>query len=212
MRRAIRRIAFCIVVAGALLAAGFVWFIAQSVRPAAAPPRAEGIVVLTGGSERIETALRLLSENQAPRLLISGVGGTAEFAELAHRAKVDPALAPRVTLGRAAGSTHGNAMETAEWVKLNNIHTLIVVTAGYHMPRALAELSRTMPQLALYPMPVQPSAWRDGVGLAGIRLLAAEYGKFLAVKAGLSRMVSRSDERSAAHGPASLSNPENRGG
>ena len=36
-------------------------------------PRAEGIVVLTGGTSRIDEALQLLAEGRATRLLISGV-------------------------------------------------------------------------------------------------------------------------------------------
>ena len=40
------------------------------------------------------------------------------------------------------------------------MHSLIVVTAGYHMPRALAELRRALPDVTLYPVPVQPPAMR----------------------------------------------------
>ena len=126
------------------------------------------------------------------------MGGAAEFNALAHLAGADAGLAPRVTLGRTAASTHGNAAETAEWVRAFHIETLIVVTAGYHMPRALAELSGTLPGVTLIPAPVQPTAWRDGVGLAGLRLLSLEYLKFLAVEAGLSGLVARGAERAAA--------------
>ena len=126
------------------------------------------------------------------------MGGAAEFNALAHHAGADASLAPRVTLGRTASSTHGNAQETADWVRAYHIESLIVVTAGYHMPRALAELSRSLPGVRLVPVPVQPTAWRDGIGMAGFRLLAIEYSKYLAVEAGLSGLVTRGADRPAA--------------
>ncbi|MCW3477766.1 YdcF family protein [Limobrevibacterium gyesilva] len=179
-------------------AVGFAWFLHKAAAPSEPPPQADGIVALTGGAERVETALRLLARGQAQKLLVSGVGRAAEFVELAHRAGVDPALSGRVTLGRAAASTRGNATETADWAHSNDIHTLIVVTAGYHMPRAMAELSRTLPEVALYPVPVQPPALRGWPGLAALRLLAGEYTKWLAAEIGLSSLASRAEERAAA--------------
>jgi uncharacterized SAM-binding protein YcdF (DUF218 family) len=157
---------------------GFVWFLRSAERLPPPPPQADGIVALTGGAGRVEAALRLLAEGRARVALISGVGGAAAFEALARRAGIDPDLRPRVTLGRAAQSTRGNAEETAAWARANAVRSLIVVTAGYHMPRALAELARTLPDVALYPAAV-PAA-------ASWRLMAAEYGKWLAAELGLS--------------------------
>ena len=172
--------------------AGFVWFVQAAWVTTEPPAAADGIVALTGGAERVETALKLLAEGRAQVLLISGVGGAAEFAELARRAGVDPALHSRVTLGRTATTTRGNAAETADWARANHLASLIVVTAGYHMPRALAELSRAMPGLTLYPAPVLPPALRQ-FGFTALRLLAGEYSKWLATKAGLSALGSRGE-------------------
>jgi uncharacterized SAM-binding protein YcdF (DUF218 family) len=173
-------------------AAGFGWFLQQSGMARDPPRQADGIVALTGGAGRVETALRLLADGHARLLLVSGVGGAAEFIQLARRAGVDPALHDRVTLGRMAASTRGNAAETAAWAQANNIRSLIVVTAGYHMPRALAELSRTLPGVVLLPAPVLPA--EPGHTGASLRLLAGEYTKFLATEAGLSGLASRGDE------------------
>ena len=165
---------------------GFAWFIHQTTQSAGLP-RADGIVALTGGADRIEEALRLLADDQGSRLLISGIGGATELPALTRRVGLDPApLADRVTLGRAAMSTHGNALETAAWVRDNRIRTLIVVTAFYHMPRALIELRGALPGVALIPHPVgairatEPGRWPI------MRLLVEEYAKYLVVSTGLS--------------------------
>ena len=154
-------------------------------------------MALTGGAERVETALKLLAGGRADVLLVSGVGAATDFPALARRAGVDPALRVRVTLGRAAASTRGNAAETAEWARANGVHSLIVVTSGYHMPRALAELSRALPEARLHPVPVLPPATRDPAPVA-LRLLASEYTKWLLAEAGLSALASRGEARPPA--------------
>jgi uncharacterized SAM-binding protein YcdF (DUF218 family) len=176
-------------IAGAI---GFAWFITVASRPSAPPPQADGIVALTGGADRVETALRLLAAGRAGKLLLSGIGGNAELATLAHRAGVDPApIAVRVTLGRNATTTRGNADETAAWARENAIRSLIVVTASYHMPRALAEIGRAAPDLTLYPLPVTPHALHDAGPAPRLRLMAEEYVKFLAASLDLTALLPR---------------------
>lgn len=155
------------------------------------PASADGIVVLTGGADRLATALRLLADGRGPILLVSGVGGAARLTDVLRHSGVDSSTrhrAPmdRVTLGRSAASTYGNAQETADWARAHDAHSLIVVTANYHMPRAILELSRAMPDVTLYPVAVQPPA---PSGLAQWRLLADEYAKWLVAWAGLSRFA-----------------------
>lgn len=169
---------------------GFAWFIHETTRPASAPLAADGIVALTGGADRVETGLRLLAQDRGRLLLVSGIGGGAELSELAHRAGLDPLpLATRVTLGRKATTTRGNAEETASWARENGLHSLIVVTAGYHMPRAVTELGRALPEVTLYRLPVVPPGMHTPAGLhdpAMLRLLAEEYSKWLLARVGLS--------------------------
>lgn len=171
-------------------AAGFSWFLYLTERPAAVFDRADGIVVLTGGAERIEAGIRLLAGEKAATMLISGIGGRGELALLARGSGVDTAsLADRVKLGREATSTHGNALETAAWARDNRIGTLIVVTAWYHMPRALVELHRMLPGVTLLPDPVraQPTRARTVAGtFANLRLLSEEYAKYAIVVTGLT--------------------------
>ena len=178
--------------AGGLIAGGlgFAWFVHMATRTAPAPPQTDGIVALTGGADRVETALRLLADGRARKLLLSGIGGNAELATLAHRAGLDPLpIAAQVTLGRNATTTRGNADETAAWARENAIRSLIVVTAGYHMPRALAEIARAAPDVTLYAVPVTPPALRDAGSAVGLRLMAEEYVKFLAASLDLTALL-----------------------
>jgi uncharacterized SAM-binding protein YcdF (DUF218 family) len=186
--RLARRLAWCLLALVLGWAAGLFWFIRIADQAEPAPPRADGIVALTGGAERVETALRLLSAGRAEWLLVSGTGPGPDVAALARRSGVEAAaLTPRVELGRQATSTRGNAIETEAWVRSKGIHSLIVVTAWYHMPRALTELARAMPGVVLYPAPVEPEG-SHVPGLATARLLAEEYTKYLASRLDLTAL------------------------
>ncbi len=179
--------------AGAILLAwlaGFAWFVHGVTRAADAQVSADGIVVLTGGADRIATGVRLLQQGRARVLLISGAGARAELPALLRGTGIDPAaLADRITVGHEATSTTGNADETADWVQAQGLHSLLVVTASYHMRRAITELQRSLPDVDLIPVPVLPPALRRGNSLATVRLLAGEYTKWLAAQLWLGRLT-----------------------
>jgi uncharacterized SAM-binding protein YcdF (DUF218 family) len=143
---------------------------------------------LTGGAGRVALALHLLANGRADRLLLSGIGGGTDLSTLGRRAGVDTVpFADRVTLGRYAASTHGNGVETALWAEQNRIGSLIVVTAAYHMPRALVELRQALPGVQLFPFPVFPGADHGATEKGpGLRLEAEEYTKYLLTASGLS--------------------------
>jgi len=144
---------------------------------------AEGIVVLTGGDGRIEAGLQLLDDDRAPRLLISGVNQSVKLKQLLKLYQADPDLAPYVDLGFAAFDTLGNADETAEWVDKYHIQSLIIVTAHYHMPRALLHLGSQLPNVAIYPYPVVPKLFQQKYWYAdpvALRQIIQAYNKFLA--------------------------------
>ncbi|MGA3001086.1 MAG: YdcF family protein [Acetobacteraceae bacterium] len=166
---------------------GFGWFLYLGARDIAPPPHADAIVVLTGGPERVDVALRLLSTGAADRLLVSGAGEKTDLADLAHLSGLDPApLAPQITLGHAARTTRGNALETASWAQAEQVRTLLVVTTWFHMPRALVELRRAMPALTLLPYPVGQLRTEELFHAGGVRRLIGEYHKYLAALSGLT--------------------------
>lgn len=190
LRRALRRAGVVLGAAGLLWLGGFGLFLVSL--PTAAPelPRGAGIVVLTGGAGRVGEGLRLLEADPTARLLVSGVHQATGFTDLVRSEGRSPqALAERVTLGRAARSTRGNAEETAAWARTQAIDSLIVVTSAYHMPRALLLLRRALPEARLVPHPVTPRTWREPWGRLSpgfLRLAAGEYAKWLAALAGLT--------------------------
>ena len=133
--------------------------------PAAEPPKAEGLVVLTGvSSQRIEAGMHLLLNGKAQRMLVSGVNRGATRADIRRvaRAVAAPVYDCCVDLGFEAEDTIGNAHETADWVRARGYDNLIVVTADYHMPRARLELRAALPEATIEPYPVATSELKAG--------------------------------------------------
>lgn len=147
-------------------------------------PRADGIVVLTGGADRIEDGLRLLERGLGRRMVISGVNVQTTMETLKKRWPGRAALFDCcIDLDYQARNTFGNAVESARWMRDNGFRSLVLVTAGYHMPRALVEFESAMPEVAIHPYPVVPEAshirrwWQDA---ALVRIMVLEYIKYSA--------------------------------
>jgi uncharacterized SAM-binding protein YcdF (DUF218 family) len=146
-------------------------------------PTADGIAVLTGGSQRIDQAMKLLAEGKAKRVLITGVNRTTTLEELQQLAtQGGQYFTCCVDIDKEARNTIDNATETSEWVALNRYSSIYVVTSNYHMPRALAELARVMPGVTLIPYPVVDNnvhldPWWSYPGTT--KLLLSEYLKYL---------------------------------
>lgn len=155
--------------------------------PAADPAPADGIVALTGAAsnQRIAAATRLLEAEKGKRMLISGVNREATREDIRGLSRAARRLYDCcVDLGFTAATTLGNAEETAEWARTNRYRSLIVVTADYHMPRALLELRAANPGIEFQAYPVatpvlDPANWWKSGG--GARLMIVEYTKYLAI-------------------------------
>ncbi len=140
--------------------------------------KTDGIVILTGGADRVTTGLTLFNNGQARALLISGVHPTTRLGDIAATAGIRNALPCCITLGFHAQDTVGNATETADWVSKNNIKTLRIVTASYHIPRAAIEMRRVMPNTLFVLHPVHTNRFQI-FSSAGLRLVFVEYHKSL---------------------------------
>ncbi|WP_165820018.1 YdcF family protein [Microvirga sp. KLBC 81] len=172
--------AFCLI--GLL---GFLAFV-YSIDRIEQPPetRADGIVAMTGGAQRIGDAIDLLAKGYAKRLLISGVNEKTNRDQIS---RLNPGQRQLfdccVDLDYRARNTIGNAIETRRWAEANGFNTIIVVTSNYHMPRMLVELDHALPNLQKIPYPVaatiDPHEWWRNPATA--KILVTEYLKFLAV-------------------------------
>jgi len=184
-------LAALILIGGGFFAGGFFRFVdTVTGYRTPSPLAADGIVVLTGGSERITGAVELMAAGKARRLLISGVHPDTTATRLGRMVEAEPDLmACCVDLDRRAANTIGNALETAKWVRRNGFMSLIVVTSAYHMPRSMLELGHAMPDIRLIPYPVtRPgltvASWQDD--RATVLLLLQEYLKYTATRLRLS--------------------------
>ena len=143
----------------------------------------DAIVVLTGGSLRVEGGLHLLAEGKAKKLFISGVYRGVDVTELLRVSRQSPdSVACCVVLGHAADNTLGNAHETAQWMEAEGYHSLRLVTASYHMPRSMLEFTRAMPDKEIVPNPVFPDSLKESwwQSRRSALLIASEYSKYLA--------------------------------
>ncbi len=187
--RLIRRTLFSFVFFLTIWLGGLVWFMWQiPMHPSMIFPEADAIVVLTGGSGRLEHGLELLADKRGKVLFVSGVGKKATLADLMHYAQ--PRIRKNVEnmpviLGHDAENTIGNAKETAAWLRKEGHKTIYLVTSNYHMPRSLVEMREVAPDMNFIPASVFPDDftitgwWQDK---SSRKLILLEYHKFLASK------------------------------
>ncbi len=150
--------------------------------------KADAIVVFTGGSMRIEKAVKLLQDGFGARLLISGVNPATSRSSLIKRASIQPQLFDCcIDIDIRATDTKGNAVEAEKWVANHGYESLLVVTSTYHMPRSLLETRRRLPTIKLIPHAVDNDVidranwYRDRKSL---RHLVYEYSKYVIAQAG----------------------------
>src|SRR5512144_14160 len=176
--RAVAVAALAVVFIG--VAVGFVGFLSQLRGVEVAPAsRADGIVVLTGGSSRVSDAMELLAGGYGKRLLISGVHPTNAASDISRSLPDNQSLLSScVDLDRSAVNTRSNAAETRRWVRERGFKALIVGAPNHHMRRAIVELSHAIPDVTLIPFAGVGDRWRDEpwwTSGATLRLLLSEY-------------------------------------
>jgi len=183
LRIAVRVIFFCLLLVAAAGVAGFLYF-AETVAGLAVPddPKADAIVVLTGGYQRIDHAIGLLESGAGERLLISGVNPATSGNQIQRLTQSSPALFTCcVDMGYDAMDTIGNANETARWISDHGFRRVLVVTNNYHMPRSLLELKLSDRRTEFVAYPVVNTDLRNGNWLSQpgiLRALLSEYIKY----------------------------------
>ena len=135
--------------------------------------RTDAIVVLTGGSGRLDRGFDLIQRGVARRMLISGVAPTVRPQELAAAYHVDPRLfACCIILGREAFDTRSNADEVARWLERWHSRSIRLVTNDIHMRRARFEIEKRVGADVTIVSDAVPTE-------SDIRQIFIEYDKYL---------------------------------
>lgn len=182
--RWLKRSLFIVALLGVVWFSGLLWFSSLVPRGGETPlTKTDAIVVLTGGTGRLDMGLSLLEKDFATHLFVSGVARGVDVSTLLRVAQRAPKeLECCISVGYRADDTAGNAEETADWVDERGFKSIRLVTASYHMPRSLIEFHHAMPLIQIVPHPVYPpqfkhEQWWLWPGTAA--LLASEFNKYM---------------------------------
>lgn len=168
---------------------GLLFFVKDisNITPLIPDKQLDAIVVLTGGSNRIDEGFNLLEKKLGKKLFISGVYKSVDTNQLLKRWKDEPQseLDCCVVLGFEAINTVQNAIETTRWLKAQKFDKIYLVTSNYHMKRALFEFKKRDHDLEIIPFPIIPKNldmnfwWKDPVHRT---LIIKEYTKYTAIR------------------------------
>jgi uncharacterized SAM-binding protein YcdF (DUF218 family) len=145
---------------------------------------ADAIVVLTGGTGRVEEGLRLFREGRGGYLILSGVGETSTldtiFPGRDLKTTVDTS---KIILDIESRRTLDNAFNVKKIVEDKGLKSLILVTSNYHMKRAFTLFSWTIyGDVKLYKHPVRGPNFKDQEwwqNQKSMKLVTSEFFKFI---------------------------------
>ena len=133
----------------------------------------DAIVVLTGGTGRLDRGFDLVQRGLSRRVLISGVAPTVRPRELVAAYHVDQRLFDCcITLGREAFDTRSNADEVARWLQRWHSRSIRLVTNDIHMRRARFEIEKRVGADVTIVSDAVPTD-------SDIRQIFIEYNKYL---------------------------------
>ena len=141
-----------------------------------------GIVVLTGGKNRIEKGVDLLSKGYGDKLLISGVFMSSEIEEKFSLEKEKNELFKCcVFFDQKSKNTLENAEEVAKWLNENkDIESIMLVTSYYHLPRSIMIFEKKIKSdVKIYPTPAIQKINFKNQPFFQLKLIISEYFKVL---------------------------------
>jgi len=149
--------------------------------------KADAIVVLTGGLGRAEVGLNLLSVGTAGVMILSGVHEDADLGAIFFNKKLNENDKLRIILEKKSRSTIENAIEVRRIFEEKGFRSMVLITSGYHMKRALYIFRRVMPgDYIIMPYSVESPNFDETRwwGSTSFGLLTAEFLKFYWYAAG----------------------------
>ena len=145
---------------------------------------ADAIVVLTGGTGRVEEGLRLFREGRGGYLILSGVEETSSLGAIFPGRDLKTAVdTSRIILDIESRRTIDNAFNVKKIVEDKGFKSLILVTSNYHMKRASTILRKTINgEVKLYRNPVRGPNFKDEEwwgNLKSLKLVTSEFFKYI---------------------------------
>ena len=141
-----------------------------------------GIVVLTGGKNRIEKGVDLLSKGYGNKLLISGVFMPSEIeAKFSLEKEKNELFKCCIFFDQESKNTLENAKEVAKWLNENkDIKSIILVSSYYHLPRSILIFEKKITSdLKIYPVPAISNNNLRNQFFFHLKLIISEYFKVL---------------------------------
>lgn len=189
--RAKKYVLWILIVSG-LYFLGFVYFALNlEYEPAYINEKTDAIIVLTGETRRITDSIEELGKGNSPKLFISGVYLQAPISKVIDKTisnlqksgklSVSPdSLKSKISTGKAE-NTIENALESAVWVKKNNVDTVRLITSFYHMPRSKLLFQKYLPKTAIiyHPISFSQSRFTTLTNPHMLGLVFSEYNKFI---------------------------------
>ena len=165
-----------------LVLSGFFGFLYQAkVSTGRHAGTADAIVAFSGDPQRVRTAGLLLAEGHARQLLVVGQDNGEDTLKL--RIKYPALSACCIRTNALSRTTSEDASLAQKWIIANGAHSVILVTSAFHVPRAMIELRRALPSMAIEAIGVggTTSAQDSGdKGAANTHFLIREYFKYVA--------------------------------
>lgn len=134
----------------------------------------DNVVVLTGGRNRIQHALEAIKTNRPKNIFISGVYSKTTLTDIIGDDENKNEV--NFILGRRAKNTFENAEEIDNWVIMNKIEKIILITSDYHMRRSMLVLKNANSRLK-----VIPCASKSRFDLRFIEMCLKEFHKTIYV-------------------------------
>ena len=145
-------------------------------------PGKVGVVVLTGGKNRIEKGVDILSKGYGDELLISGVFMPSEIeAKFSLEREKKELFKCCVSFDQKSKNTLENAEEVEKWLNQNkDIKSIILVSSYYHLPRSMMIFEKKIKSdVKIYPTPaIQKNNFENQI-LFHLKLIISEYFKVL---------------------------------
>ena len=141
----------------------------------------KAIVVLTGGSRRLEEGFQLLEREMGSALFISGVNPIVTKKDLKKILNINTSEKKNILFDccvyyeKKSKNTQSNSIETNKWLAKNKYNEIFLVTSSSHMPRSIYEFKKNAPKIIIYPWNI---AEKEKTTFNNLKKLIIEYLKF----------------------------------